>query len=400
MLLGQVVYTTAQWLIVAQITKFGGPVMTGQFGLATALTAPVFTFASLQLRAFQATDAQNEYSFSSYFSTRLVTSSIGFLIVLILAYIWDRRFGEIFWCIVVVGFAKGVESISDLTWGLFQKRERFFTIALSMTIKGVLTLLLFSIALYASKSLIFALVAGMVSSWMFTLLSIDLAEAKKMEAGSILSQSADVVELVRRGIPLGAVAGLNSLNANIPRYVLDDVRGHYDVGIYTAISYVTIVLGLIMSSVSQSVIPRLARLHLQAQREGFCKVLVAMLSFGIVVHLSAVFGSWVFGAEVLGILYSREFGEYADLLTLVMLFTTFQTTSAFLMGTMTAMRKINAQFAICCVSTLLTLSVSLWLIPKYGLESVPGAASVAPFWQSLWAGTFLWWTWRRKEPKS
>ena len=49
-LAGSVIYGACQWGMLSVLAKLGGTVIVGQFTLALAISAPVFTFTSLQLR--------------------------------------------------------------------------------------------------------------------------------------------------------------------------------------------------------------------------------------------------------------------------------------------------------------------------------------------------------------
>lgn len=62
---GNVVYAACQWGMLVALTKLGTPEMVGQFTLGLAVTSPVFLFSNLQLRTLMATDAKQEYHFST-----------------------------------------------------------------------------------------------------------------------------------------------------------------------------------------------------------------------------------------------------------------------------------------------------------------------------------------------
>src|SRR4051794_13503685 len=69
---GYSVYSLCQWGMVSILAKAGGAATVGQFALALAVSAPIFMFTNLQLRAVQATDARSEYRFSDYVGLRIV----------------------------------------------------------------------------------------------------------------------------------------------------------------------------------------------------------------------------------------------------------------------------------------------------------------------------------------
>ena len=57
----------------------------GQFTLALAICAPIVMFTNLQLRAIQATDANELYEFGHYLSLRLVMSTLALVTITMVA---------------------------------------------------------------------------------------------------------------------------------------------------------------------------------------------------------------------------------------------------------------------------------------------------------------------------
>src|SRR5271170_6093223 len=86
-LAGNMVYAGCQWGMLIVLAKLTNPEMVGRFGLALAITAPVFMLTSLQLRVVQATDAGHEYGFSEYFSLRSICTILAILAVVAIPWI-------------------------------------------------------------------------------------------------------------------------------------------------------------------------------------------------------------------------------------------------------------------------------------------------------------------------
>jgi len=66
------------------LAKLGSPSIVGQFTLGLAVSAPVFMFTNLQLRAVQATDVNVEHGFANYFTLRLLATLLGLIVVVAL----------------------------------------------------------------------------------------------------------------------------------------------------------------------------------------------------------------------------------------------------------------------------------------------------------------------------
>ena len=135
--LGNFVYAACQWGILIVLAKLGSPEMVGQFTLGLAVTAPVIMFTNLNLRAVQVTDTSHQYLFGDYLGLRLI--SIGLALVSIVGITLAAGYNwQVSSIILVIGFAKALESIGDVFYGLLQQYERMDRIAVSMMIKGAL----------------------------------------------------------------------------------------------------------------------------------------------------------------------------------------------------------------------------------------------------------------------
>ncbi|MGC2109043.1 MAG: hypothetical protein WA655_05965, partial [Candidatus Korobacteraceae bacterium] len=177
-LAGNVVYALCQWGMISGLAKLGSPAAVGQFALALAITAPVFMLTNLFLRGIQATDVRGDFVFSSYFTLRLIGTGAGLLIIACILALSHRSFAT---CGVVlfVGAAKAVESFTDVIAGLLQKHERLDQVAVSMILKGVCSLVAFSIVYLRWHSVMFAS-AALCLAWLVVFVAYDLQVARKI----------------------------------------------------------------------------------------------------------------------------------------------------------------------------------------------------------------------------
>ena len=227
---GNVVYAGCQWGMLIVLAKLGSPERVGQFALAFALTAPVIMLTNLQLRAIQATDARREYRFGHYLALRLATTALSLPVI---AGIACRYRPETALLILAVGLAKAFESLSDVVYGLLQTHERMDRIALSMMIKGPLSLVALGLVVYLTASIAWGALA-LAGVWGLLLTAYDIPNGmRSLDQGDTLRPCWDLPALTRLAwlaLPLGIVMMLISLNTNIPRYFIEHYLGRARVG--------------------------------------------------------------------------------------------------------------------------------------------------------------------------
>lgn len=382
--IGNAVYAACQWGMVILIAKLGSPEMVGQFTLGLAITAPIVMFTNLQLRAIQATDAKRQYLFGDYLGLRLISTGLALLLIvsvtLTAGYHWQTSL-----IILIIGLAKAFEAISDVFYGLMQQHERMDRIAISMMIKGPLSLLLLGVGVTITNSALWGAV-GLAVAWAIVLVCYDIHSGALMLNGllgtpqSERSGSRNLVvalkprwhletlkQLIWLSLPLGVVMMLISLNSNIPRYFIERYLGERELGFFAAIAYLMVVGSMVVNALGESANPRLARYYAARNSTAFRTLLFKLLLIGALLGGTGVLVALVAGRQILTLLYRPEYAQYADLFVWLMLATGINYVSSFLGYGMTAARYFRIQIPIFASVTTTSAIVCFWLIPTMGL---------------------------------
>ncbi len=293
---GNVVYAACQWGMLVVLAKLGSPEMVGQFTLGIAVTAPVVMFTNLQLGVIQATDARHQYLFGDYLGLRLSSTGLALLIIVGITLAAGYRL-ETSLIILVVGLAKAFESISDVFYGLIQQHEQMNRIAISMMIKGSLSLLLLGVGVYLTGSVLWGAV-GLAIAWALVLVGYDIRSGALMLNTSPRTLQGEVPrpdmavplrprwqllklrKLVWLSLPLGFVMMLISLNTNIPRYFIERSLGERQLGVFAAIAYLMVAGNMVVNALGQSACPRLAKYYAAGNSTAFRKLVLNLVGIG------------------------------------------------------------------------------------------------------------------------
>jgi O-antigen/teichoic acid export membrane protein len=370
---GNLVNAGSLWALIVILTKRTSPEAVGQFSYALALTTPIMLFASLKLRSAQATDQRHEYSFGDYWSLRLLTTLLAMVIIVVLALVNHSKQG-LFGVIAIVGVAKGVESLSDIIYGLFQQHERMDLISKSMIARGLLALVIALVSLLLMPSVII-LAVSLLLSWSIVLFLHDAPNAKLLLAER--SDSCRIIPKLSRSrlqrltlltLPLGASIAIGSLYNNIPRYIIEHSLGTSSLGIFSALAYFMIFGGMIFTALAQSVIPRLARYYAEANYLGFRQILFKLIGLGFSIGLFGVIIALVMGKRFLNIFYTEIYAAHSSLLVLFMIANLVDFTFLAIASAVNAMRHFRIQVVIASISTLIMAPACFVLVGKIGLE--------------------------------
>jgi O-antigen/teichoic acid export membrane protein len=382
---GNVFYAACQWGMLVVLAKLGSPEMVGRFALALAVTAPVFMFTNLQLRAVQATDRSHQFAFADYLRLRILSTGLAFSVIAGLA-AWSHYQFWIAAVILMVGFAKGSESISDAIYGLVQWHERMDLIARSMMLKGLVSLAAFAVTVALTRSLVMG-AAALAMAWSLVLITYDFSLARKfvstrpVPAGhhpSLPRFTRDtLLRLTRLSIPLGITATLGSLILNVPRYFIEHYAGARALGFFAAVAYLMVAGNLVTNAIAQSATPRLASLYASGEVRAFRTLLLKLCAAAAVPGIAGLLVAVLAGKLVLRLLYRADYESYSGVFTLLMIATAIYCVTAILTNAMTAARIFKPQPALLAAVMLLSAAACYFWIPAHGLAGAAYAIILA-----------------------
>jgi O-antigen/teichoic acid export membrane protein len=363
---GSVFYQACLFGIAVVIAKIGNPDTFGRWSMAIAVSGPILVFAGLNARALQASDPRSEFSFADYFGLRIVMVSLGMIVVLGAATLTEYA-TSIGVVLALSGIAKSVESLCDVFYGEMQRHEQMKPIAVSMTLKGVLSLVAFSIGLAVGGLELATL--GLALAWTGSLLAYDWPRTRAVRGGSLGPMRFDPVKLTalfRRTLPLGIAIFLVTLTVSVPRGFIERERGYAELGIYSALAYLMNPGAIIVNALGQSATPRLARLHADGDVRGFLMLFGKMTLLALGLALAGLMVSTLIGGPILRIVFRPEYAQHVDLLLWLMVAAGLEYLGSVVGYALTAARVLRSQvplFAIVCGGT--ALGCWLWVGP-YG----------------------------------
>ena len=376
---GNVVYSASQWGMLILLAKFTSAEVVGRFALGLSIVSPVFSFTNLNLRAVQATDVIDQHLFQEYRNFRVLMSTLALLIVVSVLLVVDMGM-EVNVVVCLLAFAKYAESMSDVCYGLYQRHEMMRAISQSLMIRGPLGLaILAGLLLFVGNAIAAALAMLLASLVVFLFYDRRLVKS--------ISQSKDARPVpawnwhLYRGLfvmalPLGITILLNTLNMNIPRYVIADELGEKSLGIYVSIAYLLVAGSTVINAVGQSATPRLAR-YFRSDINAYYRLIKKLLIIAFSIGLLGLLVSVVVGEPVLTIIYSKEYAQYDDLLAWIMMGAIVLYVSAMLGCSITAARSFTSQSIFAAVVSVTMIIAQLFLVPKYGLVGAACAVAVA-----------------------
>ncbi|MEN6532015.1 MAG: lipopolysaccharide biosynthesis protein [Bryobacteraceae bacterium] len=381
-LAGNVVYAACQWAMLVVIAKLGSPEMVGQFALGIAVSSPVMLFTGLQLRAAQATDVRDEYAFGDYLGLRLIATVAGLVVIGGIGMASGLR-QETAWVVLIVGLAKAADSVSDLIYGLFQRKERMDLVARSMIVRGVGSLAALTGAVWGTGSVVWG-TAALAVFWAVAVMGFDLPTARRVlrqASGQTVSllpnwNPGSLWLLTRQTLPLGFVMMLIALDRNMPRYFIEHSLGERELGIFAAIAYIQVAGTTVVDALCQSASPRLACLHAKGDHVKFRQLLIRLGMFSGLLGVAGVILASIAGRQILSFLYREEYAAESGVFLVLMAIAAVGYAGSVLGYGITATRRFSLFPLPYLLLTVAVALCSALAIPRWGLYGACAAAGV------------------------
>jgi len=377
--LGTTIAMAAQGGIMMALAKLGTPEIVGQYALAVAMVGPVILLTNLNLRAVQATDARHDHPFVTYLGLRLCALALAGVACLALGLI-SRLGAASLAALMLVYAARAFDGVSDVIAGLLQNHERLDLMSRSRALQSVSQFVVLVSVFWLTGSLLWALAAAAVSvaATTFTydascareVLSDEdggkIALVPALERGFAAWSGPDVRRLLWTALPLGIVAGLDSLSVNVPRYIVEHFEGKEGLAFFAASAYMMFLGAAAIDAMAAPSRPRLAKLFLH-DLPAFRWLVIRIAFLAGLCGAAAWLVCWLWGPQLLTLLYTKEYARHADVLSWLMVAAAIWYVAGILSTAVTATRSFRVQVPILFAVVLVTGGAALLLVPKYGL---------------------------------
>jgi O-antigen/teichoic acid export membrane protein len=397
--IGQFFYLASQLGILSALAHFHGPIAVGEFGLALALTTPLFLLLNMGFRTTQAVDIGETFSFAEYGGVRLVLTGVALTISVLLGALFSERSSTLV-IVAVVACAKVFESVSNLAYGAFQQAGRMDLVAASFALRGSITLLTFVVLLLLGADTSTALLAQLVI-WAVIGLFVDYPRASRLATGGLVFPRLSTRQswrLLRHSSPLGGGLLANSLQMSIPRLLVERYVGLDGLGLFTAVGYFQQAGVTASNSISNAIVNQLARLNRDDQRGELRRILVRLLFLLMLTGALGVATCYFFGDLILLVLFGREYLSATPLLFIVAIAISIRMISTLPQSVLFAQHRFKQFFLFQVVSLGLTIAVGFYIIPRFGLIGAGYVLLAAAVFRLLFLEVFAFFG-RHTKPK-
>lgn len=248
MLVSNIVRAGSQWVLVWFFAFLGGPGVVGEYTLALAIATPIFIAFEMSLRNVIVT-LRRSIAFTTFLLVRAVAAVLALALLICIA----GTSGKLFFILLLMGLIKTADSALDLSYGALQKHGDILRIALTSLLNSSVSVATGIIAYWFTRSMELSLVGSLIGSVLTAaLVFMPVFRAERLAGPPGGARRADLVSILRAGIPSGLAFAAASLLTYLPIYFLGFAADIRQLGVFAVLAYFPTFATLFYSSVQQS----------------------------------------------------------------------------------------------------------------------------------------------------
>ena len=356
-------FTSLVFFIIA--TRINGSVDAGIFSFAFATACIFYVIGIYEGRTFQVTDISKKYSDTDYIYNRIITCIIMMLVsvgfVLIKGYDFSKAI-----IIILLSLYKCLEALSEVYYAIIQKNKQLYKVGISMSIKAILSVVLFFVIDLITKNLIIASLSIVASNLLF-LIVYDLRNIKKIKINKTKYDFKKIRGIFVVGFFTFILTILSIYLINSSRYAIDDLMTEDVQTIFGIILLPGTFMGLFAQYIIQPVLTKVADFLEKADYAGIKKLVNKLFLIIIGCSLLVIVLAYFLEAPVLGMVYGIDLKEYIMPMMVIIFGSIMYSFSIVTSYILIALRKTLYQVIIYSIASITSLVLSYMLVRQIGV---------------------------------
>ena len=371
---GMLTYFACQWFITVIIVwlsdDFHDP---GNLWLAMNVSNILFVLAAYNNRYFQVSDIKSEYNDSEYVVARIITCVGSVLLCTGFVFIVDYSGLQRLIIIIYMVF-RANEAFVDVLYGIDQKSWRMDYIGISMIIRGITILVVFSLTVWLF-SLLYAVIGIAVASILINFV-FDVRKTKKLAKFSAYALK-KVFSLLKRCFPLMLVLLISTVIVFYARYSIERIYGENALGIYSTAVSLTMLIQVSASLLFTPLVNLLTESLKEENKQKFFRLfsISFLIISGITIGFTAI--SFFFGKELLNLLYGDSIVPYAYLMTGASIAAGLTSFMWFMNVVFSSVRDIKGIFVCNLIGVIICFIIAESMLINNGLQGANQLMSIS-----------------------
>lgn len=311
-MIGSLVYAMSTVFLSYLTIRIVGEDKGGIFAIALTISQMLVYFGYFEMRNFQVTDSNNTYSFSQYFTTKIFTCTIMFVVSI--GYVAVKGYNnEKSVIVILVCILKLVDAFADVYESQFHKDGYLYLAGQSMCHRTLIMMAVYFILLIVTKNIVITMVISDIVA-IVCIFIFDVWVYRKLEGRVKLANISSIVQITKNCFPLFLGVFLWAYILSAPRLAVDKCMTNEYQSYYQAIFLPVSVINLFAGFLFRPMLVTLTNLHAERKLKDFFKIISKMIILLAVMTVLCLAGAYVLGIPVLSLATGCNLDKYKNLL--------------------------------------------------------------------------------------
>lgn len=330
-------YSFQSAILMFAVTRFIGLDVAGVFILAYTVTQMMVTIGNYGMRSFQVSDIQNEYSFHTYFSSRILTVFV--MLGICMAYSWSQGYDRTrVFLISILCLYRAFESLEDVLHGELQKAQRLDVGAKIEAIRIFISTIVFLLCCIFTHDVIIACCAMTVCSFSLTV-ALNLLVLKNFAWISFRLESMGIFHLLVACFPICICDFFYNYLVNAPKYAIERNLSEASQAIFTILFMPVFIINMISSFIYKPIMTNIGILWNNYDYKKIVKTIIRQIITISFLTIAIIIVGNLIGLTLLGYIYGVSLNNYKGLFALLLCFGGFAAIDVFFVIILTIIRK-------------------------------------------------------------
>lgn len=347
------------------ITRTGGEAEGGKFIILFTVAQMLYSVGNYSMRDFQVSDLKEEYPFSTYYTSRIMTCIC--MLLAAAGYCLGKGIGPERAAVLfaLVGY-RLVESFEDVIHGVVQRGGRFDAASICMAARVFLSGTVFCVVYILTKNQLTASALMLLTAAFVYMLMARTLRKRFPEARPALDFRKTGM-LLLACFPVFAGGFMNSYLTNAAKYAIDDLMGGEAQTVFNVLFMPVFAINLLSLFVYKPMIVRMSALWNEGKTGDFLKQTVRQGGIIAGLTLMAAAAGYLVGVQLLQMIYGIRLMEYRRLFAELLLFGGIGAMALYLNAVITVMRRQTLILAGYAVSFAANLAFTHRLVRACGI---------------------------------
>ncbi len=377
-------YSASTFLMFWLLSRVSGPYEAGVFTIVMAAGQQLLTIGYFNVRTYQVSDVAERFSFSQYFSFRMVTCAVMAAAGILWMVLGGYR-GEKLVCFLWILVFKVAEAVADVMEGLYQQKDRY-----DVTGKCIFYETVIFLAAFALHLLLFGrLSAALACMCLVYIASLVVIDGELVGVFAALEPSLDLAVLKRLFwdcLPLFINSFLMVYLNSVSKYAVDACWGEEMLSYFNMVYMPAFVMNLFAGFLFKPLLTKFSVLYHEGARAVLLRLLGRQAALLAGLAVLCLGGAWLLGIPVLSWFYHTDLSAYRGELCVVVAGGVFSAVYLMLQFLIVIMRHQYACLAGCVVTSAAAAAAVPYLTKIYGLA---GAAWGYALMMALLSGIYM-----------